>query len=171
MLSLVSRVQGMGKSSLSGCHLLERFDPRVNGPVQRHPVFSDSVKSAGFAFKRPAFQVLLRVRFQEIRLVRDEVAKTTFVQFPSALVVVLLMPLKRVRVPSFVWAFVAFVTRQTTRAQLAQEFGIEELLISGEMTALRALQIIALRLNGIEIPGNGKIHLLGKDKVLFANFA
>ena len=69
MLSLVSRVQGMGKSSLSGCHLLERFDPRVNGPVQRHPVFSDSVKSAGFAFKRPAFQVLLRVRFQEFRLV------------------------------------------------------------------------------------------------------
>ena len=78
------------------------------------------------------------------------------------------MPLKRVRVPSFIRAFVAFVTRQTTRAQLAQEFGIEELLISGEMTALRALQIIALRLNGIEIPGNGKIHLLGKEKVLFA---
>ena len=59
----------------------------MNGSMQRHSGLADGVESASDAFQRLAFEMLVRVRFEESRVVRHEVAKRAFLQLPFGFVV------------------------------------------------------------------------------------
>lgn len=67
----------------------ERLLARMNGSMQRHSGLANGVESAGDAFQRLAFEMLVRVRLEESRVVRHEVAKRAFLQLPFGFVVML----------------------------------------------------------------------------------
>ena len=97
---------------------LERLLSRMHGPVQGHPVLSDGVEAAGFAFEGRALEMLLLVSLEDEFLVRDEVAEATFVQLPAGFVVVMAVALEGLLVARLVGAVGALVAEVARCARL-----------------------------------------------------